>query len=732
MSSVTPPTEEQQMVVPGDLDLVAGNTGSGTASLYLRESNSNLYANGNTHLKQTLVELSNGDFNVSGTGSNLVNFDIPGSISFRTDTSGIFSTSVGQMTLESLDTTNGKVLVSSAGQGTDAVLIESLDTTDGQIRLSSAGQGASIPSLKLEATGTTGGGIDIESATASSTVRAININATDTTNGSVQITGQGDFSSSIPAINLQAPNGTSGKILVSSGSNSTTVDAIELNASSATGGAININSQGPGTSDGSIHINAANATSGSVKITGNGTSATALNVATPNGGQTFNAGGEVTIQTTDTTDGIKIATDTANVPVTIGTAGSTTTVAGNFITNGAWTELRPTNTIVFDNIITVNTNPSVAGDSDAGLAMKRQQQPNDTGVGDVVNRPIPRIAGSFQIGSATPATLVLDSATSNAPDNFYTGWSIKITSGAGANQVRKIKSFVAATQTATLYETADNTTEPTFTDGLDLTTAPAAADTYELYNGNFSTVIYNETDDSVQHREAVIEPGAIGIIAGQFTKTKIGETTIQPLSYQYAEISSSGTLVTVTLNSHDMSNGDKVRISNPVTATGTINAGVYEVSNVTANTFDFVNSTSVTTNGNSVVDVSLLETSVLAVNKIIPQDTGYGSVSIGGLANSQVVSLDKGNSSAFATINVEDQVQGSWFVSVYNQSNSDGAGANFSVTKRSGDNGNINRITQEAGADNHRIRLRWQDGQTLRLENRRTTSGVDNFFVRWS
>ena len=731
MTSVTPPTEEQQMIIQGDLDLVLGNTGSGTGSIYLRDGASNLYANGNSHLKQTLVELSNGDFNVTGTGSNLVNFDIPGSISFRTDTSGLFSTSVGELLLESLDTTGGKVTLSSSGPGADSVLIRSLDTVDGQIKISSAGQGAALPAVKIEATGTTGGGIDIESATDSTTVRSININASNTTNGSVQITGQGNFAANVPAISLQAPNTTSGKILLNSAGNT---DAIELSATGTTGGAININSAGPGTGDGSIYLNASNATTGKIKIDSNGTGTDSFSVNTPNGGQILSAGNELSLQTTDTVAGVKIATVTPNVPVVIGTAGSTTTVAGNFVTNGVWNEMRPTNSIFYDNIITVSSNPLVSTGADSGLAIKRQQQPNDTGIGEVANRVIPRLQGQFQAGSSAPGTLVLDTSTSNAADDYFFGWVIKITSGAGANQIRKINTFVSATQTATIFQTADNTTEPTFTDGLDLTTAPSTGDTYELYNGNYSTVVYNEVDDSLQHREAILEPGSDAIIAGQFTKTKVGELTVEPLSYRYAEISAVGTLVTVTLNGHSGANEDKVRIANGVTATGSITDGVYEILNVTPNTFDFINPTAVTTDVNSVVDLDLLETSTLYVNKILPQDIGYGSLSIGGLVNSQTVTLDKTVSGgpSFVNINVDNSVQGAWFVAVYNITETTGASACFAATKRSGDNGNVNRIVNESGADGHRLRMRWLDSGTLQLGTASTGLGTQDFYVRWS
>jgi hypothetical protein len=734
MSAVTPPPEARQKRIQGDLNLEEGNTGAGNGSFYMSSASAEFYNPGNTHVKQTLIDLSNGDFNVTGTGVNEVNFDLPGAISFRTDTSGLFSTSVGVVKIESLDTSSsGKVQIESAGSGAGAVKLEASNSTDGQVLLTSAGQGTSVPAINVLATGTTGGGINLESATASSTVKAITLNATNTTNGSIQLVAQGNYADSVPAISLSAPNTTSGRIDITSASDSTTIDAINISTTSTTGGAIHLESTGAGTSDGSIFIEATNVTTGAVKISGNGTSNNSINLVSANGGQTLSAAKQVSIQTTDTIDGIKIATVTPGVPVTIGTSGSTTTIAGNLVTNGTWNEFKPTNTVFYDNIITVNTNPIVNSGGDSGLAIRRQQQPNDVGTGDVVNRDEPKLQGLFGTGSATPGTLKLDPSTVNAPDDYFVGWRILVTSGSGVDQVRTIKSFVSATQVATLYVTADNTTEPSFTDGLDLATAPASGDSYELYNGNYATVIYNEIDDSIDLREAIMDPGSTTIIGGQYTRTNVGELTVKPLSYKYAEISASGTAITVTLNTHGMSDGDKVRIRNPVTATGSITPGVYTVSNVTTNTFEFTNPTSVTTDTSSVVDVDLLETSVAYINKILPQDTGYGTVSVGGLINTQVVILDTSTTSSEAIINIADQVQGAHFIKVYNSSDNTGATACFAVTKRSGDKGNVEIIIQEKAADDHRIDMKWENSDSLKLYTKKSVSGgsTDSFTVTW-
>lgn len=49
------------------------------------------------------------------------------------------------------------------------------------------------------------------------------------------------------------------------------------------------------------------------------------------------------VHSDDTTDGVKIATNTAGVPVTIGTSTSLTTVAGNLDITGTFTTINRDN-----------------------------------------------------------------------------------------------------------------------------------------------------------------------------------------------------------------------------------------------------------------------------------------------------------------------------------------------------------------------------------------------------
>ena len=188
--------------------------------------------------------------------------------------------------------------------------------------------------------------------------------------------------------------------------------------------------------------------------------------------------GGITLDSTDTTLGIKIGTALANVPVVIGNSVSQVIVSDNLYIGGSIE--------ANDNTLILHTN---GGDS--GLLLKRDQTPNNVSSGDVII-DTPLQTSTFQAGSSTPGTLVLN-ASASALDDFYNGMWIQITSGPGSGQVRRIKDYNGTSKTATLYITADNTS--TFFDGLNLTTAPSAGNTYSIYNRYYSSFYYSESSD---------------------------------------------------------------------------------------------------------------------------------------------------------------------------------------------------------------------------------------------
>lgn len=193
-----------------------------------------------------------------------------------------------------------------------------------------------------------------------------------------------------------------------------------------------------------------------------------------------------TIDATSTSNGIKIGTLTSGVPITIGHTISETVVAdnltviGDFTVQGDTTILNSTVITTEDNAVVVNSLP--AGVSDGGLLVRRYQTPNNTSLGRVITDTAYE-TGAFQ------GHLTLDAGAS-ATVNYYRGWWIKITSGAGSSFVRRIKTSDAS-RVITIYVTADNTAN--FTDGLDLGVTITSGDTYNLYPGSYAGMFFNDT-----------------------------------------------------------------------------------------------------------------------------------------------------------------------------------------------------------------------------------------------
>lgn len=207
----------------------------------------------------------------------------------------------------------------------------------------------------------------------------------------------------------------------------------------------------------------------------------------------YQAGGKIEIDTTSMENGIKIGTLYAGVPVIIGnnasetTIGSNLTVIGNLAVQGETTTLNSRLITTDNNAIIVNSMPS--GLSDGGLLVRRYQTPNNTNNGQVV-KDLGFETGVFETNSA--GNILYLGTNALAVNEHYKGWWIKITSGAGVNQVRRIKSY-SDTREATIYQDLDNS--DSFVDGLDLTVQVLAGDTYNIYPGTFAGMFYDDTND---------------------------------------------------------------------------------------------------------------------------------------------------------------------------------------------------------------------------------------------
>lgn len=196
-----------------------------------------------------------------------------------------------------------------------------------------------------------------------------------------------------------------------------------------------------------------------------------------------------------------LSTASTNLVVNLGNAtsqinvGGDLNVSGSLLVEGTTTILNSTVITVEDNAMVVNSMPGAI--SDGGFLVKRYQPPNNTGQGEVV-LDAPHETGAFQ------SHLRLD-ASASAVVNYYRGYWIRITSGAGNNYVRRIKSS-NATRDITLYTTSDNSS--TFADGLDLGITTNTGDTYNLYPGAYVGMFFNDTNDEWSIGSVPFDAGA--------------------------------------------------------------------------------------------------------------------------------------------------------------------------------------------------------------------------------
>lgn len=649
---------------------------------------------------------------------------------------GDFTTSVPAIKLLANNATSGQILIESDGGATtsDAIKLLANDTTDGNILLQAKGDfTASNPAIKLLADNATSGQILLESASEAVASDSIRLFAAGVTGGNVAIVGAGSTS---PAVLLDATSGT-GKVLVRSSGDDAVINSVELLASATTDGNILIQGNGANTNNPAIKLFADNDTSGQIVLEADGNIADAIRITADNatsGGIDIDATGLISIDTTSTASGITIGTNTAGIPVSIGTATSLTTISGDLVVQGTTTTINTETLTVEDNIILLNSGNGELG-IDSGLVIRRFQTPNNTGTGDVITSPTPiQESGAFQAGSATPGTLVLGLHASDT-DDFYNGWWVIVTSGTGINQVRRIKDYVGATKTATLYVTADNTAS--FIDGLDLVTAPALSDTYSLYSDVFSTSFYDESADSWTFANAALVPDPISAggvstaVIQQYQEIKTGAIDVVPQIYRNASGSATGTTITFTLLNHAVSVTDLIGISDSADFSPAITAGTYAVQTVPdANTFTITAAASTTSSAASSATLTLYHTSKISVNIIEPHDPGFGSINIPGLSCSEDIIIPQ-TSTAYFFINNCSNTYGAVMMLVSDLNNTDGSSAVFIAARSTAANsGTISRLASARGADGQRIDADWEDGEKIKIRHRPAGVGGGNYTYR--
>jgi hypothetical protein len=372
-------------------------------------------------------------------------------------------------TTDSTSSTSGGILSNggiSVNCATDAI-----SSSNGG-SLTTAGGVAIAKKLFVAGNTTLSGGL---TSTNPSTFNKVSI---DTTSGSFDLTGTGGMNAVLGASsNLTTSSGT----LTLSSTSGATVISSSTSTSISAGSGISISSGGTTAISGlSISL----------------TSSTGSNTLTSFGSTVVSAGtGGISLDSTDTSQGIKIGTLTSGLPISLGNTFSETRVNGNFTVGGNFNVLGTLTTIdstivtVNDNAFVVNAAPS--GISDGGFLMRRYQPPTDSNTGQVI-LDTPKETGAFQAGSST-SSLIL-SSSSNSGINYYRGWWIKITSGPASGSTRRIKEYTGTTKTAQIFTTLDNNE---YKDGLDLATAPLVGNTYQLFDIPYAGIYFSESAQEV-------------------------------------------------------------------------------------------------------------------------------------------------------------------------------------------------------------------------------------------
>lgn len=469
---------------------------------------------------------------------------VSGDVSLISGSGGLLGyTSSGNLTL-SCNNASGSFNVNSISDNQNLVL-GVYGATDSQLRLESSGVNSTRTAIVLNSTNTSGN-IQISNASGlgngstSVLVGSGGYNLVTNTGGTISMLSQGASSDYVVAsagsnqnLSIRLQGSTDSTLLIQSAGNNATKTALQIETTHTSGniiltqpvpssGGINVL---PGTggfrtstqTGGSISMTAygavsdyTNATTSDnqhlyVRVTGNtnskviisstGTGSDAIKLETTNGtgGVYVSSVGAIQLQSTDSVNGVKVATSTA-VPVTIGTPSSVTTILGDLYVRGNTSSVDQQVVTVDDNIIVVNNAPY--GTSDGGLAIKRFQSANDSGLGDVVIDE-PEESGSIQNTGNTALTVTL-SSTSSGINDYYNGWWIRILTGTGAGQVRRIKSYNGSSKVATIYSTIEQTgvlNNPQPVEGMDFITIPDNTSTYGLYPCHYVMNIWDESNN---------------------------------------------------------------------------------------------------------------------------------------------------------------------------------------------------------------------------------------------
>lgn len=517
------------------------------------------------------------------------------------------------MTLELNNSTDSQILIKSAGNNVSktAILIDTSNTA-GNIDITNTG-GLGKGSINLYSgvgglnlTTNTGGNTNIITRTGDANI----ILKSDTSTNNTMTIGVENLSDSSLVLSSSGTNvtkdalkiittNTSGNILITQ-----TVDSMGainvvsgrggFNVSTQTGGSVNINAYGNtslytnSTTDDyqDLTVSVTGNTNSRVNIKSEGTNYDAININSTGGIYAY-SDGPINIESNNNATGIKIGTDIANIPIGIGTPSNTTTIYGNLDVKGTTTTIQSVTVTVDDNIMIVNNAPG--GTADGGLGIKRWQSANNIGTGDVVI-DTPDETGTLN-GGNTSTSCVLP-FTSNATNDYYKNWWIKITNGTGNNQVRKIKSYDGTTKVATIYSTSDQTDSNVLNntipvEGMDFLTIPDNTSEYALYPCGYEFMLWNE---SVNEFSFGCSPHASGNLVHS-SNLKINNLTANNVNCNTINNSTADIITTITLTNNSTTPVDITAFPNNygvymVMVEPVINTGAYAVFTIGRNGYN--------------------------------------------------------------------------------------------------------------------------------------------------
>jgi hypothetical protein len=336
--------------------------------------------------------------------------------------------------------------------------------------------------------------------------------ATSSTSGSFQLLGGMGVGGSLylgSALNVNTTAYFNGGITANStytGAGVVTINNVSNSTSTSTGAIVTTGGVGIAQNvyiGGNVNTAGNNVTTGNLTVSGT-TNLNATTVSTSTG-----SGALVVV------GGVGIG-GSLNVGGTLSVAGNTT-ISGNLMITGTQTVVNTESLSTSEAVVLVNSSPS--GTADAGLAMKRYQAANDSGLGDIAADATPEFTCTCP-SNGTTSTIVLTNAASSVTD-FYNGYWLYIYSGTGTGQVRRVKSYDGPSRTITIWQTADQSPSIVPVEGLDFSNPADTTSIVKLFGDQYIITVWDEVADEYFIGGMALNP-TTNQVAGKF----VSEVTV--------------------------------------------------------------------------------------------------------------------------------------------------------------------------------------------------------------